>query len=155
MDLEQREATWFLSEIRRYWESEGCLHQRLDVTAKEDSSRVRHRNALQILGMARRAMMGIYLVWRRGRRNQRQSTLKDYYDAMDTANHRAGRQKSDPQADIPVQGAAIHVRRPRAPARPGGVRHQASRSLRGPSVQCLHRTADAAASGTAIPAGEK
>ena len=93
MDLEQRHAAGFLAEIRRYWEIEGCLHQRLDVTAKEDSSRVRNRNALQILGMARRAMMGIYLVWRRGRRNQRQSTLKDFYDAMDTANHRAGWQK--------------------------------------------------------------
>lgn len=93
MDLEQRHAAGFLAGIRRYWEIEGCLHQRLDVTAKEDSSRVRNRNALQVLGMARRSMMGIYLKWRRGRRNQRQSTLKDYYDAMDKANHRAGWQK--------------------------------------------------------------
>jgi hypothetical protein len=77
-----------LERIRRYWDIEGGLHQRLDVSAGEDSSRVRNRNALLVLVILRRAAMGIYYQWRRRRKNLRQSTLKGIHDAMNKFNHR-------------------------------------------------------------------
>jgi hypothetical protein len=36
----------------------------------------------------RRSVMGHYNAWRGRRKNLRQSTLKDYYDAMNRFNHR-------------------------------------------------------------------
>ena len=89
-ELAQINPAELLGDIRLYWEIEGCLHQPLDVSAKEDSSRVRNRNAIQVLGMARRTMMSIHLDWRRRRENKRQSTLADFYDAMSAHNHRQG-----------------------------------------------------------------
>ena len=49
-----------LERIRRYWDIEGGLHQRLDVSGGEDASRVRNRNALLVLGLLRRSAVGIY-----------------------------------------------------------------------------------------------
>jgi len=92
-ELEELSAPQLLRDIRMYWDIEGRLHQRLDVSAKEDSSRVRNRNALQVLGMARRSMMGIYQTWQSARKNKRQSTLADFYDAMSAHNNRGDWQK--------------------------------------------------------------
>lgn len=77
-----------LSRIRQYWEIEGALHQRLDVTAKEDSSRVRNRNALLTLGIVRRCMISLYFKWRAKMKKKRKTTLNDYYDFMNTFNNR-------------------------------------------------------------------
>jgi predicted transposase YbfD/YdcC len=77
-----------LARIRRYWDIESGLHQRLDVSGGEDSSRVRNRNAILVLGMMRRSVMGLYYSWKRGRKSQRQSTFKDFHDAMNRFNHR-------------------------------------------------------------------
>ena len=74
--------------IRNYWASESGLHHRLDVTAREDFSRVRHRNSLLALGLVRRAAMGCYHVWRTARKNKRQATLKDFFDALHRHQHR-------------------------------------------------------------------
>ena len=88
LEMEPERAEFLLGTIRKYWEIEGCLHQRLDVSAREDASRVRNRNSLLVLGIMRRSAMGIYDGWRRRRKNQRQSTLKDFHDAMNAFNHR-------------------------------------------------------------------
>lgn len=77
-----------LERVRRYWDIEGGLHQRLDVSGGEDASRVRNRNALLVLGILRRCAVGIYYHWRRQRRNLRQSTFKDFHDAMNRFNNR-------------------------------------------------------------------
>lgn len=74
--------------IRRYWGIESGHHYRLDVTAMEDASRVRHRNSLLVLGQVRRIVMGLYYAWRAARKNIRQSTLKDFHDTMDRHQHR-------------------------------------------------------------------
>ena len=81
-------GTELLERIRRYWDIEGGLHQRLDVSAGEDSSRVRNRNAILLLGILRRAALSLYYQWRLRRKNLRQSTLKDFYDSMNKFNHR-------------------------------------------------------------------
>ncbi|MGI8604082.1 MAG: hypothetical protein ACR2OZ_13970, partial [Verrucomicrobiales bacterium] len=71
---------------RDYWGIEAGLHQRLDVTAREDHSRVRNRTSLLALGMARRTVMGLYYRWRQKQQGARHSTLADFHDAM--RNHR-------------------------------------------------------------------
>jgi predicted transposase YbfD/YdcC len=43
---EQLSAPQWLAAQRAYWGIESGLHQRLDVSADEDRSRVRHRNAV-------------------------------------------------------------------------------------------------------------
>ena len=58
-------ADELLAKIRDYWGIEGGLHQHLDVTAREDESRVRNRNSLLVLGMLRPTVMGICDDWRR------------------------------------------------------------------------------------------
>lgn len=82
------EAKGLLDGIRLYWGIENGLHQRLDVSAKEDASRVRNRNSLLVLGMMRRAAMSVYHAWRRKRKNKRQSTLSDFHNAMALRQHR-------------------------------------------------------------------
>ena len=77
-----------LNRIRLYWDIESGLHQRLDVSGGEDSSRVRNRNAILVLGILRRSVVGIFYQWRRHRKNLRQSTFKDFHDAMNRFNHR-------------------------------------------------------------------
>ncbi|MEI7902917.1 MAG: hypothetical protein WCK89_21950 [bacterium] len=86
--LDPAQANELLRIVRDYWGIEGGLHQRLDVTAREDTSRVRNRNSLLVLGMLRRTSMGIYENWKRQRKNQRQSTLMDFYDKMSAFNQR-------------------------------------------------------------------
>lgn len=93
LEFVPRCATALLSTIRQYWDIEGGLHQRLDVTAREDASRVRNRNSLSVLGIVRRSVMGVFRDWRRRRKNQRQSTLKDFHDTMSSFNHRQAMNK--------------------------------------------------------------
>ena len=88
LELDEARAGELLGLVRLYWSIECGLHQRLDVTAGEDSSRVRNRNAIKVLGMLRRSTIGIYYQWRRKRKNQRQSTLKDFHGAMNKFNNR-------------------------------------------------------------------
>ena len=49
--------------IRRCWGLVAGPHQRLDLTAKEDSSRVRHRNSRLVLGRVRRIVPDFYYAW--------------------------------------------------------------------------------------------
>jgi predicted transposase YbfD/YdcC len=88
LEMAPQRAASLLDTIREYWTIEGGLHQRLDVTACEDASRVRHPNSLLVLGILRRSINGIYEDWKRRRKNKRQSTLKDFHDAMNAFNHR-------------------------------------------------------------------
>lgn len=70
---------------RKYWGIENGLHLRLDVTAGEDRSRVRHPRAAWNLAMIRRASISVAIHWIRRCANKRQATLRGFYDAM-TAN---------------------------------------------------------------------
>jgi predicted transposase YbfD/YdcC len=86
LDPDPARGKELLGKIRKYWGIEGGLHQRLDVSCWEDCSRVRNRNALLVLGMMRRSALGIYLHWWKHRKNKRQSTVKDFHDAMNRFN---------------------------------------------------------------------
>lgn len=88
LEPDEKRGAEMLERTRKYWEIESGLHQRLDVSCREDASRVRNDNALLVLGIMRRAALGVYMSWRRGRKNQRQSTVRDFHDAMNRFNHR-------------------------------------------------------------------
>ena len=76
----------FITLTRDYWTIEAGLHQRLDVSAREDHSRVRNRNSILALGMVRRSVMGFYYHWRRKQKRARHSTLADFHDSMRNHN---------------------------------------------------------------------
>jgi len=67
---------------RRYWGIENGLHLRLDVTAGEDRSRVRHPTAALNLAMIRRVTTSVAIHWIQRCSNKRQATLRGFYDFM-------------------------------------------------------------------------
>ena len=67
---------------RGYWGIETGLHLRLDVSAGEDRSRVRHRPAALNLAMLRRAAVSVAVTWMRHCRNRRQATTRGFFDWM-------------------------------------------------------------------------
>lgn len=71
---------------RRHWGIENGLHLRLDVSADEDRSRVRHRTSAFNLAIIRRAVVSLAVRWIQRCPNRRQATLKGFFDAM-AANH--------------------------------------------------------------------
>jgi hypothetical protein len=76
------DAGAWLDDKRGYWGIENRLHQRLDVIALEDKSRVRTLNAAWNLAMFRRLSVSFGIHWIRRQRNRRQATLSGFYDAM-------------------------------------------------------------------------
>ena len=76
------DATALLNDKRGYWGIENGLHQRLDVIALEDKSRVRTLNAAWNLAMFRRLSVSLAVHWIRHQPDARQATLSGFYDAM-------------------------------------------------------------------------
>ncbi len=75
-------AAAMLQADRDYWGIETGLHLRLDVTAGEDRSRVRHRTSALNLAMLRRATVSVAVDWIRRCRPRRQATLSGFFDWM-------------------------------------------------------------------------
>jgi len=61
--LEQLDATGFLKLKRGYWVIESRLHHALDVTLREDHSRVRQPKAAFALSLFRRVVVSFAQVW--------------------------------------------------------------------------------------------
>lgn len=80
-------ATEMLEDKRGYWTIENGFHQRLDVAADEDRSRVRTQTAPLVLAMFRRLPFAFYTRWMMHQPERRRS-LRDFYDAMSERNHR-------------------------------------------------------------------
>ena len=57
--LEQLEARGMLCLKRKYWVIESRLHHCLDITLREDWSRVRSANSVRVLGMIRRLVVSL------------------------------------------------------------------------------------------------
>lgn len=83
------DASALLDDKRGYWGIENRLHQRLDVIALEDKSRVRTLNAAWNLAMFRRLSISFAMHWRRHQPDPRQATLSGFYDAMKANRNRA------------------------------------------------------------------
>ena len=63
LTLEELDATGFLKLKRGYWVIESRLHHALDVTLREDHSRVRHPRAALALSLFRRVVVSFAQVW--------------------------------------------------------------------------------------------
>ena len=83
---EKLNARQWLSALRTYWGIEAGVHQRLDVSAHEDLSRVRNENAVFVLGMFRRLGISIYAEWRSKSEKRSRTSLKTFHDAMSLNN---------------------------------------------------------------------
>ena len=59
------------------WGIENRTHHTLDVTHREDESRVRHPNAVSVLGLFRRLSNAFKQVWAKGR-PKREATSRDW-----------------------------------------------------------------------------
>jgi hypothetical protein len=70
------EAQWLNLEQGR-WGIENRNHHTLDVTHREDESRVRHPNAASVLGIFRRLSNAFKQVWAKGR-PKREATSRDW-----------------------------------------------------------------------------
>lgn len=81
-------AQQMLAADRRYWGIETGLHLRLDVTAGEDRSRVRHPVSVLNLAMIRRAVVSVAVHWIQHCRNPRRATLRGFFDFMAARNAR-------------------------------------------------------------------
>lgn len=72
------EAEWLRLEQQR-WGVENRTHHTLDVTYREDQSRVRHPNAATVLGIFRRLSNAFKHVWAIGR-PRREATSADWIE---------------------------------------------------------------------------
>ena len=81
-------AAPMLAADRRYWGIETGLHLRLDVSAGEDRSRVRHPTSVLNLAMIRRAVVSVAVHWIQRCPNPRQATLRGFFDFMAAHHHR-------------------------------------------------------------------
>ena len=72
------ESEWLRLEQQR-WGIENRSHHTLDVTHREDESRVRQPNAATILGIFRRLSNAFKQVWARGRA-KREATSRDWME---------------------------------------------------------------------------
>jgi hypothetical protein len=70
---------WLKLEQQR-WGIENRTHHTLDVTHREDESRVRQPNAAAVLGIFRRLSNALKQVWARGR-PKREATARDWIEA--------------------------------------------------------------------------
>ena len=70
------EAQWLQLEQQR-WGIENRTHHTLDVTHREDESRVRQPNAASVLGLFRRLSNACKQVWAQGR-PKREATSRDW-----------------------------------------------------------------------------
>lgn len=75
-------AAPMLAADRGHWGIETGLHLRLDVSAGEDRSRVRHRTSALNLAMLRRAVISVAVHWIRRGRHPRPATLNGFFDWM-------------------------------------------------------------------------
>jgi len=85
---DQMNAEQMLTCDRQYWGIENGLHQRLDVIAGEDRSRVRHRNAALNLAVIRRAVVSLAIHWIGRCPKPRQATMSGFYDFMSAENNK-------------------------------------------------------------------
>ncbi len=72
------ESEWLKLEQQR-WGVENRTHHTLDVTHREDESRVRQPNAAAVLGIFRRLSNALKQVWAKGR-PKREATSRDWVE---------------------------------------------------------------------------
>lgn len=67
---------------------ENGLHQRLDVSQDDDRCRVRHPNAMGVLGIFRRLANSLFMEWRSRQANPQYLTTSDFHVDMTAEDRR-------------------------------------------------------------------
>ena len=86
----------FLENNRQYWGIENGDHQRLDCSALEDRLRVRHPNAVTVLGLFHRFSISLFVAWAKKQPNQRDRTFPTWQSLHDGNRWRMIRQVAGP-----------------------------------------------------------
>jgi hypothetical protein len=85
---ERLPAPQWLAAQRAYWLVEAGLHQRLEISADEDHSRVRDRDACWVLSMFRRVGISLFMHWRAQHPKRANVSLADFHDEMGLEHQR-------------------------------------------------------------------
>jgi len=81
-------AAQWLSDNRAGWGIESGLHQRLDVSHRDDLCRVRLPKALRLMGLFRRISNSLFMEWRSRQKKPHHKTTTDFFSAMNAEHHR-------------------------------------------------------------------
>jgi predicted transposase YbfD/YdcC len=85
---EELNAAQWLACNRAAWGIESGLHQRLDVSHRDDQCRVRLPQSMRVIGMFRRFSNSLFLHWRSRHKKPRHQTTIDFFTAMNAEHHR-------------------------------------------------------------------
>jgi hypothetical protein len=78
----------WLDSNRLAWGIENGLHQRLDISLRDDECRVRTPRSMHILGMFRRLSTSLFMHWRSLQCRPKYKTMTDFHAYMDEDNLR-------------------------------------------------------------------
>jgi hypothetical protein len=81
-------AAQWLADNRAAWGIESGLHQRLDVSHRDDQCRVRTPKSMRVMGMFRRLSNSLFMLWRSRQNKPRHKTTTDFFSAMNAEHHR-------------------------------------------------------------------
>lgn len=81
-------AAQWLHDNRAAWGIESGLHQRLDVSHRDDQCRVRKPKSMRVMGMFRRLSNSLFIHWRSLQKKPRHKTTTDFFTAMNAEHHR-------------------------------------------------------------------
>jgi predicted transposase YbfD/YdcC len=81
-------AAQWLAAHRDAWGIESGLHQRLDVSHREDACRVRRPKAMRVMAMFRRLSNSLFMEWRSRQKEPGHKTTTDFFSAMNAEHHR-------------------------------------------------------------------
>ena len=82
------QAAQWLHDNRAAWGIESGLHQRLDVSHRDDQCRVRKPKSMRVMGMFRRLSNSLFIHWRSQQKKPRHKTTTDFFTAMNAEHHR-------------------------------------------------------------------
>ena len=82
------DAARWLRDNRAAWGIESGLHQRLDVSHRDDACRVRRPKALRVMGLFRRLSNSLFMEWRSRQQKPHHKTTTDFFSAMNAEHHR-------------------------------------------------------------------
>lgn len=82
------DAAQWLQDNRAAWGIESGLHQRLDISHRDDQCRVRKPKSMRVIGMFRRFSNSLFMHWRSRQNKPQHKTTTDFFSAMNAEHHR-------------------------------------------------------------------
>jgi hypothetical protein len=82
------DAAQWLQSNRAAWGIESGLHQRLDVSHRDDQCRVRRPKSMRVMGMFRRFSNSLFMHWRSRQKKPQHKTTTDFFSALNAEHHR-------------------------------------------------------------------